>query len=84
MIKLLITTILYVKGDAVDFMSWILNAMHGALNGTRKLNSSIINKTFRGTMKVFTRKVLPIELVSVKLKVFTRKLLPVESVSVKF
>ncbi|XP_052069915.1 U4/U6.U5 tri-snRNP-associated protein 2-like [Mytilus californianus] len=50
------------QGDAIDFLSWFLNAGHGALNGTRKLSSSIINKTFRGTMKVYTRKVLPVEL----------------------
>ncbi|CAG2245596.1 SAD1 [Mytilus edulis] len=50
------------QGDAIDFLSWFLNAGHGALNGTRKLSSSIINKTFRGIMKVYTRKVLPVEL----------------------
>ncbi|XP_048763134.2 U4/U6.U5 tri-snRNP-associated protein 2-like [Ostrea edulis] len=50
------------QGDALDFMSWFLNALHLAMNGTRKLNSTIINKTFRGKMKVYTRKVLPIDL----------------------
>ncbi|XP_067939184.1 ubiquitin carboxyl-terminal hydrolase 39-like [Watersipora subatra] len=45
------------QGDPVDFMSWFLNALHTALNGTRKLNSSIINKTFRGKMKVYSRKI---------------------------
>jgi U4/U6.U5 tri-snRNP-associated protein 2 len=53
-------------GDALDFMSWFLNALHLAMNGTRKLNSTIINKTFRGKMKVYTRKVLPIDLVREK------------------
>ena len=52
-------------GDALEFMSWFLNAAHQALNGTRKLKSSIINKTFRGKMKVYTRKVLPIDLVDI-------------------
>ncbi|WAQ96582.1 SNUT2-like protein [Mya arenaria] len=50
------------QGDALDFLSWFLNAMHGALNGTKKLSSSIINKTFRGKMKVFSRKVPPLEM----------------------
>ncbi|XP_061191250.1 ubiquitin carboxyl-terminal hydrolase 39-like [Saccostrea echinata] len=50
------------QGDALEFMSWFLNALHLAMNGTRKLNSTIVNKTFRGKMKVFTRKVLPIDL----------------------
>ena len=51
-------------GDAIEFMSWFLNAVHGALNGNRKLSSSIVNKTFRGTMRVYTHKMLPIEMVS--------------------
>ncbi|XP_060067142.1 U4/U6.U5 tri-snRNP-associated protein 2-like [Ylistrum balloti] len=50
------------QGDSLDFMSWFLNALHQALNGTRKLSSSIVNKTFRGKMRVYTRKVLPVEL----------------------
>lgn len=51
-------------GDALEFMSWFLNALHLAMNGTKKLNSTIVNKTFRGKMRVYTRKVLPIDLVS--------------------
>ncbi|OWF42399.1 U4/U6.U5 tri-snRNP-associated protein 2-like [Mizuhopecten yessoensis] len=50
------------QGDSLDFMSWFLNALHVSLNGTRKLNSSIVNKTFRGKMRVYTRKMLPVEL----------------------
>ncbi|XP_060573460.1 ubiquitin carboxyl-terminal hydrolase 39-like [Ruditapes philippinarum] len=50
------------QGDALEFMSWFLNALHGALNGTKKLNSSIINKTFRGKMRVYSRKVPPLEM----------------------
>ncbi|KAI8796543.1 U4/U6.U5 tri-snRNP-associated protein 2 [Biomphalaria glabrata] len=45
-----------VQGDPIDFLSWFLNAMHSALNGTKKLSSSIINKTFRGKMLVYSRK----------------------------
>ncbi|PVD38835.1 hypothetical protein C0Q70_01459 [Pomacea canaliculata] len=50
------------QGDAIDFLSWFLNAMHSALNGTRKLSSSIISQTFRGKMLVFSRKIPPIDL----------------------
>lgn len=50
------------QGDALEFMSWFLNALHLAMNGTKKLNSTIVNKTFRGKMRVYTRKVLPIDL----------------------
>ena len=53
-------------GDALEFMSWFLNALHGALNGTKKLSSSVINKTFRGKMKVYSRKVPPLEMVSIQ------------------
>ncbi len=35
------------QGDAVAFLSWLLNALHLALGGTKKPNSSIIYKTFR-------------------------------------
>ncbi|XP_050390998.1 U4/U6.U5 tri-snRNP-associated protein 2 [Patella vulgata] len=44
------------QGDPIDMLSWFLNSLHTAMNGTKKLNSSIINKTFRGKMKVCSRK----------------------------
>ncbi len=50
-------------GDSVDFMSWFINALHMALNGTKKRNSSVISQTFRGQMKVTSRKMPPIEMV---------------------
>ncbi|KAL3877260.1 hypothetical protein ACJMK2_034993 [Sinanodonta woodiana] len=50
------------QGDSLEFMSWFLNSLHIALNGTKKLKSSIINKTFRGKMRVFSRRVPPIEM----------------------
>ncbi|XP_074648034.1 ubiquitin carboxyl-terminal hydrolase 39-like [Tubulanus polymorphus] len=50
------------QGDPIEFLSWFLNALHSALNGNKKINSSIINKTFRGKMKVFYRKVPAIDL----------------------
>ena len=46
-------------GDCVEFLSWFLNALHLALNGTKKLSSSIMSKTFRGKMRVYSRKVVP-------------------------
>ncbi|CAE1313444.1 USP39 [Acanthosepion pharaonis] len=50
------------QGDAVDYMSWFLNSLHSALGGNKKLNSSIINKTFRGKMTVYSRMVPPLDL----------------------
>jgi U4/U6.U5 tri-snRNP-associated protein 2 len=46
----------------VDFLSWFLNALHLALNGTKKKDSSIIYKTFLGHMRIYTRKIPPLEL----------------------
>jgi len=50
------------QGDPIDFLSWFLNALHKALNGSKKPNSSIIYKSFLGSMKIFTRKIPPIEM----------------------
>ena len=47
------------QGDAIQFISWLLNALHLALGGTKKVKSSVINKTFRGSMKIQTKKILP-------------------------
>lgn len=52
------------QGDSVEFMSWFLNTLHSALGGTKKISSSIINKTFKGKMNVYSRKVLPVDIVS--------------------
>ncbi|MFT7805120.1 U4/U6.U5 tri-snRNP-associated protein 2 [Arapaima gigas] len=43
------------QGDAVDFLSWFLNALHGALGGTRK-KPSCITKVFQGSMRIFSKK----------------------------
>uniref|UniRef100_A0A8C7Z601 Ubiquitin carboxyl-terminal hydrolase 39 n=1 Tax=Oryzias sinensis TaxID=183150 RepID=A0A8C7Z601_9TELE len=43
------------QGDAVDFMTWFLNAMHGALGGTKK-KPSILTKVFQGSMRIFSKK----------------------------
>ncbi|XP_003746510.1 U4/U6.U5 tri-snRNP-associated protein 2 [Galendromus occidentalis] len=47
------------QGDPIDFVSWFLNSLHIALNGTNKDSSSIIYKTFRGRMRVYTKKLFP-------------------------
>lgn len=50
------------QGDPVDYLSWFLNELHKQLRGTKNPNSSIINKSFLGEMKIFTRKIPPTEL----------------------
>ncbi|KAH9645767.1 hypothetical protein HF086_012494 [Spodoptera exigua] len=45
--------------DPIDFLSWFLNSLHMALNGTKKPNSSIIYKSFLGHMRIYTRKLPP-------------------------
>ena len=40
------------QGDAVAFLSWLLNALHLSLGGTKKASSSIIYKTFLGKMRI--------------------------------
>eukprot|EP00966_Prymnesium_polylepis_P232557 5378455-Prymnesium_polylepis.1 len=42
--------------DPMDFLAWLLNALHTALGGTKKAGSSIIHKTFQGTVKISTHK----------------------------
>jgi len=47
------------QSDPVEFMSWLLNALHTDLGGTKKAGSSIIFKCFQGeleVMKEFQRK----------------------------
>lgn len=46
--------------DPIQFLSWFLNSLHSGLNGTKKDDSSIIYQTFRGSMKIYTRKMIPI------------------------
>ena len=57
--------LVHFAGDSVDLMSWFLNALHQALGGTKKRSSSIISKIFRGKMRVSSRKVPSVDLVSV-------------------
>ena len=44
------------QSDPMDFLAWLLNALHTALGGTRKPGSSIIHKALQGTVQVRTRK----------------------------
>lgn len=50
------------QGDPIDFLSWFLNALHLALKGTKKKGSSIIYQSFLGQMRIYTRKIPPLEL----------------------
>ena len=47
------------QGDSVQFLSWLLNALHLALGGTKKVKSSVIYRTFSGSMRIESKKVLP-------------------------
>ncbi|CAI4223319.1 unnamed protein product [Auanema sp. JU1783] len=49
------------QSDAADFMNFLLNTLHTALNGNNKTNSSIVYKAFRGRMRQYSRKVMPTE-----------------------
>ncbi|CAL4221784.1 unnamed protein product [Meganyctiphanes norvegica] len=48
------------QGDAIQFLSWMLNSMHIGLKTKKK--STIINRCFRGTMNIYSQKILPVEL----------------------
>ncbi|ELU09579.1 hypothetical protein CAPTEDRAFT_165273 [Capitella teleta] len=50
------------QGDSVEFLSWFLNSLHQCLGGNKKVNSSIVSKTFRGSMRVYSRKIPALEL----------------------
>merc|ERR1719290_776910 len=47
------------QNDAGAFIGWFLNALHLALGGTKKRSSSVIYKSFLGSMKIHTKKLLP-------------------------
>jgi U4/U6.U5 tri-snRNP-associated protein 2 len=64
------------QGDPVEFLAWLLNSLHLTLNGTKNANSSIIYKAFQGKMKVYTRKIPPIDLVNmIKLLINNKEVL---------
>lgn len=58
----LIQLLIFSLGDPIEFLSWFLNALHMALNGTKKADSSIIYKAFLGSMRIYTRKIPATEL----------------------
>lgn len=45
----------------MEFLSWLLNALHLALNGTKKVTSSIVYKTFLGAMRIHSQRIPPID-----------------------
>lgn len=45
------------QGDPIDFLSWFLHTCHRALRGTKHYDSSIVNKSFLGNMRIYTRKI---------------------------
>lgn len=47
------------QGNSIDFLQWLLNTLHMALGGTKKAGSSVVYDTFRGAMRVHTRKLPP-------------------------
>jgi len=40
----------------MDFLAWLLNALHTALGGTKKPGSSIIHKAFQGSVRITSHK----------------------------
>jgi len=51
-------------GDCVEFLSWFLNALHSCLGGSKKSKETVISRTFRGKMRIYSRKVPPIDMVT--------------------
>lgn len=50
------------QGDPVSFLSWFLNTLHIALNGSKKRDSSVIYSTFQGKMKIYSKRIPHTEL----------------------
>ena len=42
------------QSEAMDFLSWLLNAIHNGLGGGKKRNSTIIKRCFQGEVEVIT------------------------------
>ncbi|XP_067138279.1 ubiquitin carboxyl-terminal hydrolase 39 [Centruroides vittatus] len=49
------------QGDPIAFMSWFLNSLHLALNGSKKDQSSIVYCAFRGAMRMYSKKIISID-----------------------
>lgn len=50
------------QGDPIEFLSWFLHTLHKALRGGKAQDSSIINRSFLGQMRVYSRKIPPTDL----------------------
>lgn len=50
------------QSDPIEYLSWLLNSLHITLNGTKNPNSSIIYKTFQGQMKIYTKRISPVDM----------------------
>jgi len=44
------------QADPMDFLAWLLNALHTALGGTKKPGSSIIHQALQGSVRISSRK----------------------------
>jgi len=44
------------QADPMDFLAWLLNALHTALGGTKKSGSSIIHRALQGSVRITSRK----------------------------
>jgi len=44
------------QSDPMDFLAWLLNALHTALGGTKKGGSSVIHRALQGTVRISTLK----------------------------
>lgn len=49
------------QGDPIDFLTWFLHELHRQMRGNKNPNSSVINKSFLGEMKIYTRKIPPVD-----------------------
>lgn len=49
------------QGDPIDFLTWFLHELHRQMRGTKSPTSSVINRAFLGEMKVYTRKIPPVD-----------------------
>lgn len=46
------------QGDPVDFLGWLLNALHKDAGGTKRRNSSMIYSAFQGELRLDTQQVI--------------------------
>ncbi|KAF5394776.1 Ubiquitinyl hydrolase 1, partial [Paragonimus heterotremus] len=58
------------QGDAVEFLSWLLNALDLALHPKRSISTdakgihqkTVVSRALRGSMRVYSRKIMPVSL----------------------